>query len=57
MVRLVGLALLLALVPLAVHAAPARDTGCPGGRYVITVEAVQHQNWIQASPIVSSPHS
>jgi len=52
MVRLVGLALLLALVPLAVHAAPARDTGCPGGRYVTTVEAVQHQNWIQASPTV-----
>src|SRR5688500_15828939 len=23
---------------------------CPGGRYVTTVEVVQHQNWIQNSP-------
>jgi hypothetical protein len=25
---------------------------CPGGRYVTTVEVVQHQNWIQNSPTV-----
>lgn len=55
---------LAALVPLLVlgslparllggaQAAPGRDPGCPGGRYVTTVEAVQHQNWIQASPTV-----
>lgn len=41
---------LVGVFTLAAHFAPA--TGCPGGRFVITVEAVQRQNWIEKAPTV-----